>query len=67
MNKKPTKTRPGTVLLAIVLLAGILLLAYGHFQNNDLLFYAGLIITAAGVINGTVRLAIGGNSKPGTA
>ena len=67
MNREFTKTRPATVLLAIVLLVGILLVAFGHFENNDLVFYAGLIITGAGVINGIMKLAIRGNSKPGTA
>ena len=67
MNRELTKTRPGTVLLAIVLLIGILLVGYGHFEDNDLIFYVGLIITGAGVINGIMKLAIRGNSKPGTA
>ena len=67
MSNKLTRTRPGAVLLAIVLLAGILLLSFGYFQGNSLLFYAGLIITGAGVVNGAMRLVIQGNSKQGTA
>ena len=61
MNKSRAKVRPGVVLLAGVLLAGVLSLAYGHFGHNDLLFYTGLIITGAGVLNGAIRLALPGN------
>jgi len=67
MRNNLIKVSPGLALLPMVLFVGILLLAYGHYENNHQFFYAGLIVTGASVINGIVMLVLRSNSKPGTA
>jgi hypothetical protein len=36
------------------------LIGYGHFQNKNIVFYVGLIMTLAGVLIGILRIIIHG-------
>ncbi len=58
MKDKPIKVQTGSMILAVVLLAGILSIAYGHFQRSSLALTTGLIVTAAGVLVGILRIII---------
>jgi len=40
----------------VVLLAGVVTVAYGYFHPNWIAFYAGLFLTAAGVVTGVVQI-----------
>lgn len=44
------KVSQSTILSAIVMLIGILLVAIGYFNHSQSIFYSGLIVTALGVI-----------------
>jgi len=46
---------------ATVLLLGVLGIAYGYFQPNKVVMYVGLILTAAGVLNGVLRIVMHGD------
>ena len=39
-----TTVKTGTLILASILLAGIIVLAYGFYQNNPVIIYGSLII-----------------------
>ena len=52
------------LVLAAVLLAGVLVLAYGYFHPSRVAFHAGVFLTAAGVVAGIVRIITrGGGGK----
>jgi hypothetical protein len=40
----------------VVLLLGILWVAFGYYGANEAALFAGLIVTAAGVLNGVMRI-----------
>ncbi len=46
----------GELGLASVLLAGVLVIAYGYFRPNGIAFYTGLLLTIGGVLTGVVHL-----------
>jgi len=57
-NKKPI---PAVLkVAALVMLIGIILIGYGHFQNKNIVFYVGLIMTLAGVLIGIFRIIVHG-------
>lgn len=58
-----TKVDTGLVWISAVLLVGILALAVGHFTGNRLAFYAGLLVTLAGVFTGIQRLLLRDRSE----
>jgi hypothetical protein len=60
MNKRFAKTGPVPVVIAVILLAGILLLGYGHYRANYIAFHAGLIVLAAGVVAGITGIVVRG-------
>lgn len=60
MQESRTGTPIASLVVATVLLAGVLLLAYGYFQHNHAVLIAGLVVTGAGVLNGVVRLVARG-------
>lgn len=47
-----------SVILAIGLLLGILILGYAYFQEQNVLFYIGLGITLVGVIFGILEIVV---------
>jgi hypothetical protein len=52
-------------IISSVLLVGIIVLAAGHFTGSRIAFYAGLLVTLAGVLTGIQRLVIhGGPQRP---
>ena len=44
--------QPGSVILGVVVLVGVLLLAYGYYQHRTLLILSGCIVIGAGVLSG---------------
>jgi hypothetical protein len=48
----------GTIALALVLLAGVLLTAQGWFGQNRLALGAGLQVIVAGVLGGILRVVV---------
>jgi zinc transporter ZupT len=50
------RVAPGQQLLAIGLLLGVALLAYGYFSSNRTLLAVGLAVTLAGVLLGVVQI-----------
>ena len=45
---------------AVVLLLGIVILAAGHYSDNRVAFYAGMLATLAGVLMGIQQLLLRG-------
>jgi hypothetical protein len=50
----------GMLVIAVVLLAGVLVLAGGYAAHNRIALYAGLMVTLAGVLTGIWRLLLRG-------
>jgi len=48
----------GHIVLAIVLFIGVLILAFGYYQQNRIGFYLGLFVIIAGVLNGIVHIIL---------
>jgi hypothetical protein len=48
----------GLIGTALVLLVGVLVLAYGHFNSNVAGLFVGLLLTAYGVLRGTLQIVI---------
>lgn len=48
----------GMIWTATVLLVGIVVLAAGHYQGNRIAFYAGVLVTLAGVLAGVQQLVV---------
>ena len=46
------------VVIAVVLLLGIMVLAYGYFNESKIGLYVGLLVTAAGVLVGVLQMVI---------
>jgi hypothetical protein len=63
MRHTHTKVDTGLIWISVVLLVGILLVAAGHFTGNRLAFYAGTLVTLAGVFTGIQRLFLHARSK----
>jgi len=59
-NASPRKVRASSLIIAAILLAGIVTIAYGHFQSNALALYAGLAAITIGVLSGVVRIVTHG-------
>jgi len=49
------------VAIAVVVLLGIIVLAYGYFYESKIGLYAGLLLTAAGVFVGVLEMIIRGS------
>ena len=49
------------VAIAVVLLLGIMVLAYGYFYESKIGLYVGLLVTAAGVLVGGLEMIIRGS------
>ncbi len=47
-----------SVVLGLVLLCGVLSMAYGFYQNSQTALYAGLAITILGALDGIIFLTI---------
>jgi drug/metabolite transporter (DMT)-like permease len=45
-----------TVLAAIAMMIGVVAMAYGYYEGNNLFLYGGLILTLGGVLTETVHL-----------
>ena len=56
------KVPASQVVMALVLLAGVLAMAYGYFVNNSAVLYAGIAVTAMTALNMFVFSVIGANS-----
>jgi hypothetical protein len=52
------KVGTGWILCSVSLLIGILLLSFGHYDANRVLFYAGFCITLVGVVTGLTFLVV---------
>jgi len=48
----------GLIVIASVMLLGIVILAAGYFTGNRIAFYAGALVTLAGVFTGIQRLVV---------
>jgi hypothetical protein len=55
---KPAPVQKNWIFLAVVLLVGILLTAYGYYQESKIVLYLGLTITLIGVISGVFRIVV---------
>ena len=55
---KPVPVQKTWIFLAVVLLVGILVIAYGYYQESKLVLYLGLTITLIGVISGVFRIVV---------
>jgi len=55
---KPVLVKKIWIFLALILLVGILVIAYGYYQESKLVLYLGLTITLIGVISGVFRIVI---------
>ena len=55
---KPVLVKKIWIFLALILLVGILVIAYGYYQESKLVLYLGLAITLTGVIGGMLRIVI---------
>ncbi len=53
-NKIPARS----VVVAVVLLVGVLSMAYGYYQNSLVMVYLGLSITIVGALNGFILSVI---------
>jgi hypothetical protein len=51
-----------TIVAAIAMLIGIVLMGLGYFRNEHLLLYAGLVITLGGVMTDAIPRVVGGLS-----
>jgi len=55
---KPVSVENIWIFLALILLVGILMIAYGYYQESKLVLYLGLTITLIGVISGVFRIVL---------
>ncbi len=49
-ERVPTKS----VVIGVILLLGVLSMAYGYFQENQIMLYVGLAVTILGALNGII-------------
>ncbi len=61
MRRHLRKVESAYLLLAVALLAGICVAAYGYWGGSDTAVYAGLFIVGGGVIGGILRLVVRGS------
>jgi hypothetical protein len=54
----PNKVSTELILSSIALLIGILLISFGHYDNDKVLLYIGLSIVLASVVMGVLFLLI---------
>ncbi len=47
---------PGLLIVAIVLLVGVMVLAYGFFQQSRVGLGVGLVVILAGALNGVLKI-----------
>lgn len=47
-----------SVVLGVVLLCGVLSMAYGFYENSQMVLYVGLAITILGALDGIIFLTI---------
>jgi hypothetical protein len=52
------KATTGQVVMAAALLIGILLTAYGYFEQAKIELYVGLAVTAAGALTGALQVVL---------
>ena len=50
----------GEIGLALGLLAGVMVMAYGYFYQSRAGFYVGLMVIAAGLVGSLLRIALRG-------
>ncbi len=55
-TRRLAKVETRFVVLGAVLLIGVLLLAFGHYQHSTLSLVSGLFVIGAGVLNGVIRI-----------
>jgi hypothetical protein len=55
----------GRLGLAVVLLIGVLTIAYGYYRPSRVAEYAGLLLTLVGIIMGVVAIVIRGGERQG--
>jgi len=48
----------GMTVIAAIMLIGIILIGFGHFENSTIAFYVGLLMTLAGILMGIIRTVI---------
>jgi len=58
IRRERDRVGAGTVAIAAVLLLGVSGLAYGQFTGSRVAFWAGALITLAGVASGVLRIAV---------
>jgi len=58
-HRIPRRVTRNGAWIATWLLAGILLLAVGYFEQRKIPFYAGLLVTLSGVLNAVVLIIRG--------
>lgn len=56
------KVSTSAVITAMIMLVGILFIAYGHSQNSSSVLFVGVLITLAGVLSGIVRIVVQGKA-----
>lgn len=49
-----------TIVAAVAMLIGIVLMGFGYFRNEHVMLYAGLVITLGGVMMDAVPRVVGG-------
>ena len=56
------KVPTSSVVLGVVLLAGILISTYGYFQHSEIPLIIGLVVIGGGVLRGILGIAIKGRA-----
>ena len=49
-----------TIIAAVAMLIGIVLMGFGYFRNEHVMLYAGLVVTLGGVMMDAVPRVVGG-------
>jgi hypothetical protein len=49
-ERVPTRSE----VIGVILLIGVLSMAYGYFQDNQIILYVGLAVTILGALNGII-------------
>ena len=53
---KSSRVSMREIVVACLLFIGLVILGYGYFQHMKIVFYIGLAVTLAGVLNGVVQI-----------
>jgi uncharacterized membrane protein YecN with MAPEG domain len=64
-GKGPSKVKTSIVVMAVILLIGVVVMAYGYFHDNSSLTYIGLFITGTTSLAIMVQILISHNSTRG--